>query len=674
MSKKKRILSYDGIKGISIIAIILYHLFPTYLPGGFLTVNAFLALGGYFFTYKVEQIEFNSVNRDWLSIWNYFKNTLSRIFFPLLWMMGPLVIGLLIFDWVQLLSIRDDLFSGLFLYNNLYQIAADKSYFVRMTEASLFTHLWYNSLYIQSFIIAIIGVLITKLLSLKGAVKAILWSLIAGISHFALLWLYEPGKDPSRVYYGIDTRFSSFVLGIMTAYMIPVLLNLFYKFKANKVLYYLIGLISFIGFVGMPFIVKDQQPETYYFFMPLYSVFSMLLIFSITVGVPLVRKAFEIQLLPWIGRRSYSYYLWYYPVIVLWLKLQRQFEGQMHWIYLAIALSLALVSELTYQLIERQRLILPFTTSFNWKADWREFQLNNRSPWLIPVGLLLFVAMGAGWVISRNDKPLTQFRLEYQLKQVQPSLFEIADKDERAINKVKTTVDQLEEELDIPLISKIETENFFDIARTALVQTSGVGAEVTQITNQNSEVIEEINTLDPELAALVSDEVKLFASKIRVSFFGDSLILLSAPNALNLFLNSNDLGVKSLQIWKAVGVLTDWINTGEVNDILIVNLGTNAGLDDQGMEDFIAAAGEREIFFATSDSAVEHRDSVNQIIRKFAEKYDNVHELDWYSYAKDHPEFYWEGEGVHHTPEGADEFAAFTANELYRIYNGQVPE
>ena len=33
-----------------------------------------------------------------------------------------------------------------------------------------------------------------------------------------------------------------------------------------------------------------------------------------------------------------------------------------------------------------------------------------------------------------------------------------------------------------------------------------------------------------------------------------------------------------------------------------------------------------------------------------------------------------EGEGVHHTPEGADEFAAFTAKELYRFYNGQVPE
>src|SRR5699024_935740 len=237
--------------------------------------------------------------------------------------------------------------------------------------------------------------------------------------------------------------------------------------------------------------------------------------------------------LPWIGRRSYSYYLWYYPVIVLWFKLQRQFDGRMYWLYLSIAVSLALVSELTYQLIERQRLILPFTTSFNWKEDWREFQLNNRSLWLAPVGLVLFVIMGAGCVMARNDKPLTQFQLEYQLTQVQPSLFEIADKDERAIHKVKTRVDQLEKELDTVLISKIEMENFFDIAKNALVQTSGVGEEVTQITNDNADVINEINALDPELAALVPDEVKLFASKIRVSFFGDSLILLSAPNALN---------------------------------------------------------------------------------------------------------------------------------------------
>lgn len=667
VKKKRRLLEYDGLKGISILAIVLYHLFPRQVPGGFLTVNTFFVLAGYFFTYKVESFEFTPKQREWRKVGGYLKQTLARLFFPLLWMIGSIVIGLLIFSPNALKFLRNDLFSGLFLYNNLYQIAADKSYFVRMTEASPFTHLWYNSLYIQSFIVTIIVVLVMKYFNLRGAIKAIVLGVIAFYSHNLLLWLYVPGQDPSRVYYGLETRISSFILGVMLTYTIPALLNLFYKSKIKKEIYLFIGLLSLTAFVLMPFFVQDQAPDTYYAWMPLYSVISFGIIFSMTVGVPFVRKIFRMPLLAGIGKRSYSYYLWYYPVIVFWMGFSRQMESQMYWLYLAIFVTLFAIGELSYQLIEQKRLFLPFLKDFDWAKDWRSFRRNNRPMWLAFASVLFVALTSMGMVLARNDKPLNQFVLEYQLEKTQPSLFKVANPSERKITEVMSEINNWEDKLATYITRNPRQVEYVDQMQASLRQSLEESSQISALISENQAIFDQIAANNPEIATLVPLDVQLFASQLPVSFFGDSLILLSGPNALNLFLNGTTMGVKSLQIWDAAPVLSDWIATGEVRENLVVNLGTNAGLDDEGMEVFIAAAGDRKIFFVTTNSAVAHKLEVNQIIRDFASRYDNVYELDWYTYAQGHPEFYWEGEDIHHTPEGADHFAAFVAQELYKI-------
>lgn len=671
VKQKKRIRSYDGLKGLSIIAIIFYHLFPNLVPGGFLTVNTFFALGGYFFVYKVEKFDFSPAKRDFKAVFKYIKQTIGRLFFPLWWMIGLVVVFLLIFNRDELMTIRNDIFSGLFFYNNLYQIAADKSYFVRMTEASPFTHLWYNSLYLQSFILTIIGVLATKYFELSGAFKAVIWGIVAYLSHSLLIILYQPGSDPSRVYYGLDTRYSSFILGVMMAYAIPVILNLFYRFKAKKVLYLSLGAVSLAVYLVLPFIITDQQPETYYFIMPLYSVMSSFLILALALGVPFARMIFDFPVFSWIGKRSYSYYLWYYPVIAYWMNFQRQFEKNEHWLYLGIGLTIFLLAELTYQLIERQKLVLPFVTSFEWKKDWHQFKINNRSPWLIGGSVVFVLLTTFAMAVSRNDKPLALFRLEYQFEQTQPSMFEVKNKAEREIVKVQSKVMAWEKALDAQIVSKVKTVEFMDTVKAALVSTNRLSADVNNIVAEHQAILDEIASYDEALADLVPDDLEIFASKLPVSFFGDSIMLLDGKNAENMFLQADTLGVKSLQIWAGVDYLRDWIASGAVHEILVVNLGTNAGLDDQGMEDLIATAGDRKIFFVNTNSDVPHKDSVNQIIKAFADKYENVYEIDWFSYSQGHPEFYWEGEDVHHTPEGADNYVLFIAQELRRVLGDQ---
>lgn len=670
MKNKERIQAFDGLKGIAILAIVFYHLTPEWIPGGFLMVNTFFALAGFFFTYKVESLAIRENRINWNGLWEYVKTTIERLFFPLLWMVGLVLISFQIFESDQLRYIRNEVFSGLFFYNNFYQIFADRSYFVQMTEASPFTHLWYNSLYLQSFLLSIGLVLMTKILKIRTVYKALIWAMLVSVSHFALLVYYVPGQDPSRVYYGLDTRFSSFSIGILMTYSLPILLNQLYGLKSKRFLYQGIGLVSLIGMGILIFTVHDQSPETYYFWMPLFSVLSMGLIFTLTIGVPQLRLVLSFPPFVSLGMRSYSYYLWYYPLMTLWSQ-WKETVG-VHGYYLGFLCSLIVVAELSYQLIERQRFFLPFVTGFNWKRQWQAFSRNNRPIWLVPISALFLGVVGYALLSTRNDVPLFQFVFQHRELQTKATIQAYETESEQLIKNVSGYVATIEKDLDIYLDRQVPVEDYISKIQNLRNQSLSDMAALQALISENQDILDAIDSYDPELAALVPTPIKLFAAQVPVSFFGDSLILLSGTHAAsNLFLNSNVLGVVSLSVWYSYDDLTEWIESGQVKENLLINLGTNGGLDEPAMDQLIDIAGDRKIFLVNTNSDVEHRDSVNEVIKKIAAKYDHVYELDWYTYSKDNPEYYWEGEGVHHSFEGEDHFAAFVAQELYRLIGNQ---
>ena len=69
---------------------------------------------------------------------------------------------LLAFDRRELSYDRSDILSSLFFFNNYFQISAGRSYFIQMAGTSPFTHLWYNSLYVQSFLVGVAGIWVTQ--------------------------------------------------------------------------------------------------------------------------------------------------------------------------------------------------------------------------------------------------------------------------------------------------------------------------------------------------------------------------------------------------------------------------------------------------------------------------------------------------------------------------------
>lgn len=674
MVKAQRIASFDGVKGLAILAIIAYHLFPSVIPGGFLMVNTFLVISGYFFARKMERIPEFPNRTKWTSIWQYLLKTVERLAIPVFWMILLVVVGLFLFYPQEIKYIQADIFSGLFFYNNFFQINAERSYFVQMTNASPLTHLWYNALYLQSFVVSIPLVLLTRRLKLSVQVKAMFWLLLVCISHLLVWYLYAPGEDPSRVYYGLETRFSSFAIGIAVAYLTPNILRIIAVIREKRTFYNVFGLLTAIDMLFLILITQDQANITYHLWLPAFNIFSMLLVFLLSVRTQSLSTWLSFPLLTAIGRRSYSYYLWYYPIIVFMMSQFRFFGGNMTWINLASIVSIALVAEIFYRLIERQGFYVWFGSSFNLKADYSalkaaltDLQNNKRKLLAFATYLLLVCVFVVGLLQTANNKRLTQFQLEYQAYQTATNIQGAANPLEADMIETKEYLLGMDAVLDTYLLTDRPLRDFHQEIMKTTDEARAVSAEAQQIYSEHQTVFKQIEASNPLTVELLSPEVLLFASEVPVTFFGDSLVYLSAPQAMNVFLNGNQFGQPSLQIWDAVDILSDLINQDFVQENLVVVLGTNAGLDEEGMETLIEVAGDRQLFFVNTNSRVMHIDEVNNMIKLFVSKHPNVHEVDWFSAQQGHPDWY-DGDDVHHSPEvGRANFNALVAEKLYEV-------
>lgn len=677
MKKAQRIMGFDSLKGLAIIAIVYYHLFPQIVPGGFLLVNTFLVLSGYFVAGKLEHIlESQASVRE--KVKGYLLSTIERLFIPLLWMMIFIVVGLLLIHPIALRSIRSDLLTSLFFVNNIHQIITEQSYFVQMTAASPFTHLWYNALYVQSFLITIPLIILTDKLKWKATAKAVVWTIIVLLSHSLVFYLYEPGADPSRVYYGIDTRFAGFAAGITLYYLQKVFTAKFATEGLSGKLLNGLAVLSLSGMLILAVTVQDSWDTTYLVWMPFFTMLSMLTIHLIKRRVTFLEKLFDQPILAAMGQRSYTYYLWYYPVIVFYMSFLRQLNGNILLINILSIVTLGLLGEVMYRIFERREVVIAYGMSFDFKAEWqaskehRKFGSQAMLYWGSMAAVTLFIGLFiVGIFYSADNKPLAQFDLERQFFQVSPNIQGETMLEERYMAAANEDFKQMDNWFGTKSFSQPEAANlnldWQALTHNPLSDNPELGEQVSQ----NQSLLMEMIELNPEVTALLEPAEILGAAQVPVTFFGDSLIYITAPDSLKLFQNGNTYGYDSLQIYDAPPIMADLLKQGVIHENVVINLGTNASLEQDAMDELIALLGDRSIFFVNTNSAVMHVDEVNRIIKETVAKYDNVYEIDWYGLQNGHDDWYTWDE-VHHSPEGKNQFTALVARELYKVLGDQM--
>nr|WP_277745348.1 acyltransferase family protein [Bifidobacterium callitrichidarum] len=208
-------IGLDGIKGLALIAIVLYHCMQQVLPGGFYGVDVFFTVSGFLIGVSL----FRSLARSGsLNLVRYIPKRAVRLY-PALFLLIPVIVSAgWLFDHDLLVSVRDQIITVLLGCYNWYAIAGGQSYFDQMNP-QVFRHLWFIGVLMQFYVVVpLLAWLMWKIR--RSHLAALIPLALAAGSGYGMWTLYRPGGDPTRVYFGTDTHALGLMLGLALAWWV----------------------------------------------------------------------------------------------------------------------------------------------------------------------------------------------------------------------------------------------------------------------------------------------------------------------------------------------------------------------------------------------------------------------------------------------------------------------
>ena len=599
-SKYKRVAALDGFKGIMILAIIGYYYFQNYLPGGFFAVNAFFAIGGYL-AFRDNKHLFHKKPVEW-----HLSSKLARLWLPMLFMIIGTVAFLFIALPEQLKNIRMMSLSSLVFFNNYYQIINQQSYFVQSINPSPFVHLWYVSLYFQLMLIAVGIRKIFNRLNLLRMQESLVLLILSILSAIFMTVMYVIQKDPSYIYYAISTRIFSFLLGGVLSYFTEGQLSLSLpKSKSSSLFTQLIGIVALLLMGWMILSFNGVQDETYLYGMQLFSIVSIVFLWSILHENSVLNYFLRFRGFTFFGRRSFSYYLWFYPVHMFAPYFQNGEESNV--VFLGIQmLCIILLSEITYKIFETKQWLVPLGQSFSFMSI-HHFVMRE----LPPVKKMMGMAFSFTYII----------------------------------------------------LIGLAFVGFFQSS----TETNLVAQQLENVIKRNQELIEqtsqeESTTVDPNKEIQLKEQI----AQEPVTFVGDSILLAAADKIQEIFPKAIIDGKIGRQLYSSPATLQELISKDKMANRVVTLLGTNGTFSQKQLDEYIRTLGDRELYFVTIFAPVKWNNEVNQQLQEAKNRHANVHIIDWYEFAKNHAEWFYEDK-IHPNTQGAEELAQYSLESITQI-------
>jgi peptidoglycan/LPS O-acetylase OafA/YrhL len=317
--------AFDGLRALAVIAVIAYHAGLSWMPGGLLGVDAFFVLSGFLITGLLIN-EYRMTRRiDLKAFWTRRARRLLPAL--LLMLLGVAAYAEWLADPGSAGSIRLDALATLFYVANWRFALSDQSYFDRFADPSPLLHTWSLAVEEQFYVLWPLIVFLFMRHSVSTAQRwsrqrhkaqsAALTVAVLGAEASALvgLFLLLIGTDPSRIYYGTDTRIQALLVGAALA-----------VWRAQRPgppserirsLLGRLGVVALVALVGVWATVNGQSKGLYAGGLLAVAIIVAVLVASVVEAPrgPVVRLL-TVQPLPYIGRISYGLYLWHWPVFL----------------------------------------------------------------------------------------------------------------------------------------------------------------------------------------------------------------------------------------------------------------------------------------------------------------------------------------------------------------------
>ena len=351
----------NGLRAVAVIGVVAYHLQLGWASGGYLGVDLFFVLSGFLITTLLLE-EWAGAGR--ISLADFWGRRARRLLPALFLVVGALGLYLVANAvWggpganglIDLSGLRGDAISTLLYVNNWHSIFAHQSYFAQFSTPSPLQHTWSLAIEEQFYLVWPLVLLLLLRVAGRGWRRAgmVLTVALGVLSSVLMAVLFHPGGDPTRVYFGTDTRLFDLMAGATIAFAAASRPQP--RLQARRTLHVVAPLAALALAV---FWVRAGTPgglPTNFMFeggFLLCAALAALVVADARLTEPgAFSRALAWRPLHFIGTISYGIYLWHWPVIVY---LNGPRTGLSAWPLdlLRIAVTL-LVSTASYYLVER---------------------------------------------------------------------------------------------------------------------------------------------------------------------------------------------------------------------------------------------------------------------------------------------------------------------------------
>lgn len=613
--------SLDGLRAVSVGAVVLYHADIKWIPGGFLGVEIFFVVSGFLITSLLVDERHHSGT---ISLRNFWSRRARRLL-PALYLL------LVVVSIASTLVYRDaagrlggDVLAAVFYVSNWWQIYLNQSYFGQAGRQPLLQHLW--SLAIEEQFYLVFPPLFALAMARYGR-RVTRYGLI-GLAVASGVWMtvkYRSFEDPSAVYYSTFTRASGLLLGAVLA------LSWAPWRTAGRAARQAGPALDAAGLLGLVVIawfftrVNPFDPFIYRGGMFLLDIVVVVVVAVLVHPAARLSALLGVRPLVWLGERSYAIYLWHWPIFMVTRpNLDLPFAG---WPVFVLRIGLTLgASEVSYRYVEQP---IRHGGLGRWFQDARASSGERRAAYvrqsavigITVVGLIVLIAFGLQRAASSPDRETLALRAA-------------------GVEVTSSTVDPT---TTTTTAAAPDRPGIVGAAVTAPATTAAPAPVPPTTATAPPSVV----TQTPTDALAVGDSV-----------------LLGAQSAVKDAMPGITVDAKVGRQFNRIIDLVRWyIDNGKVPGPLIIHAGTNGTFSDADLDRVIRMAGTRRVLLVNAKVERPWQGLVNQRLAAAADRYPNAVLVDWQGLSSSRPEWF-APDGAHLTPAGARAFADLIRRNL----------